>query len=89
MEKEEQESAYIPSEIKTLEDSYTYLSGVGHTNPQEIMNMLFLSIEMQKVNIQARMMMQADFSNEVMVHRIANQVVKMLDERSQQKDDPT
>ena len=49
---------HISTELKSMEDQYAYLSGIGY-QPQVIMNLIYLAIESQKVNLQTKMLIQA------------------------------
>ena len=79
------DETYIPSELKQLEDSYTYLSGMGM--PDNVaMNMLFLSVEMQKLNVQARMMVRNEESK-VSIDEVAERVAEILERNSRDSRD--
>lgn len=79
---------FVTSEVKTLEESYSYLSGLGYP-PPDIMNMLYLSVQLQQVNLQARALAKQDFANEEMVQRIASQVSRILKEGTEKPNDGT
>lgn len=78
--------SFIPTEVKVIENSYSYLNGIGY-NPQESFTIINYSIELQKVNMQARMIAHSEEINNEMIQRVAERVVALLKERKSRSGD--
>ena len=72
-----EKKTFIPSELKQMEECYTYLSGLGYP-PQLAMNLLYLSTEAQKLNLQTKMLINAE-NEGINVDQIAHRVIELLE----------
>lgn len=79
------EETFLPTETRIIEDSFTYLSA---THPRdEALALLHFSIELQKINLQARLIAKPEVDLERLIERTADEVFRRMDERNQDKDE--
>ena len=76
--------SYISSELKIIEDQVTYLQGCGFPQPIAL-NLVYLSIELQKVNLQARVLAKASEDSQVQVDTVALRVIEYLREEARKE----
>jgi len=74
----------IPAEVKTIEDTYTYLNGIGY-DPSMAFSIINYSLELQKINLQAKMLMKSEeLASQELIERVAARVVYLLQGGMQQ-----
>lgn len=73
------DNTYISTELKMLDEQVGYLSGIGYSKAESL-NLLYLSIEQQKVNLQARMIAKSSEEDRLNIEKIAVLVYQMMTE---------
>lgn len=73
------DDVFIPTELKMVEDQYNYLRGLDY-NPQLAAQLLAFSIELQRINLQARMIASQSENQKVDIDKVAEAVIRKLQE---------
>lgn len=72
------DDTFIPTEIRMMEASYSYLAGIGYEAPIAL-NLISYSLELQKINMQARMLARSEeIAGNELVEKVAQRVVFYL-----------